>query len=599
MSFLSLVAATVCRNSAARPSVWHTRKCRNAQKSSGFRASGTSSVCIKDHVLIDPACGSGNFLTETFLSIRRLENEAIKLRVAAERKQIAGQITFGMEGVNPVKVSISQFYGIEINDFAVRVAQAALWIAESQMLKETEDIVYDKIDFLPLKTNANIIEGNALRTDWAKVVDPGKLSYIMGNPPFVGYAYQTPEQKMDLRNNYPDAKNIDYVAGWYFKASQMMQSTGVRAAFVSTNSICQGEQVSVVWRPLFVRFGIHIDFAHRTFVWDSEANDKAQVHCVIVGFSCASFAKQKYIYENGDRHAAEHINAYLLDADDVFVQRRPKPLCNVPSFGIGNMPIDDGNYLFTAEERDVFLAIEPAASQYFHTWYDSRGFINNRPRYCLWLGECSPAELRAMPHCMQRIQNVKEFRSRSKRASTLKYADRPTRFPTENIPNKAYIVAPEVSSQNRRYIPMGMLSAGIMCSNKLRIMTGGTLYHFGVLESNVHMAWMRAVCGRLKSDYDYSIAIVYNCFPWTSPTEEQKAKIEKTAQGILDARALYPDSSLADLYDPLTMPPELQKAHSLNDAAVMQAYGMPVKTTTEADCVAWLMRMYQELVEKA
>ena len=520
---------------------------------------------------LDPACGSGNFLTETYMSIRRLENN-----VLAELNY--GQISFGFETANPIKIGIDQFYGIEINDFAVTVAKTALWIAESQMMKETEDVVHMNLKFLPLKTNAYIVEGNALRMDWNKVINKIELSYIMGNPPFIGYTLQTNEQKKDLFNISPlSAKNIDYVSGWYFKTADYIQQTNIKCAFVSTNSITQGEQVESIWKPLLSN-NIILDFAHKTFIWDSEANIKAHVHCVIIGFSTKINPKRKkIIYDDNSYTICSNISPYLIDAPNVIIGRRNKPLCNVPEISIGNMPIDNGNYLFTKEAMEDFLVKEPQAKKYFKLWLDARGFINDTPRYCLWLGECTPAELQKMPECKKRIKAVKEFRLSSKRKATLSIADTPTRFATENMPSENYIAIPEVSSQKRRYIPMGYLSNNVLCSNKLRIMPNASLLHFGVLESNVHMAWTRVVCGRLKSDYDYSIKVVYNNFPWPSPTDAQKAKIEQTAQGILDARALYPDSSLADLYDPLTMPPELRKAHTANDKAVMKAYGGSVK----------------------
>lgn len=537
---------------------------------------------------LDPACGSGNFLTETYISLRRLENEALKYI-------LDGQMMFD---IDPIKVNISQFYGIEINDFAVTVAKTALWIAEAQMLQETEEIVEHTIPFLPLKSYANITEGNALRIDWESVVPKDKLSYIMGNPPFRGYTYQSNEQKKDLLQVTENAgKNMDYVSGWYFKAAAYMQNTSIRTAFVSTNSICQGEQVAVVWKPLYDRFGIHIDFAYRTFRWDSEANLLAHVHCIIVGFSSADNNGELRIYENGRFLIANNISPYLINADNIFIERRNSPISDVPLLNIGNMPIDDGNYLFTTEEKNIFVKSEPDSEKYFHLWLDSRGFINRKYRYCLWLGECSPAELRKLPLCLKRVEAVKKFRNSSQRAATVKIADTPTRFATENMPTSNYIAIPEVSSQSRKYIPIGFLSPDIFCSNKLRVTMEATLYHFGILTSNVHMAWMRAVCGRLKSDYDYSIKVVYNNFPWCSPTAEQKATIERTAQAILDARALYPDSSLADLYDELTMPPELRKAHQANDLAVMAAYGFD-KKITESECVAELMKMYQKLTEK-
>lgn len=546
---------------------------------------------------LDPACGSGNFLTETYLSLRRLENKILV-------KLSHGQVTMYSASESPIQVSISQFYGIEINDFAVTVAKTALWIAESQMMKETEKILLVPLEFLPLKTNAFIVEGNALRVDWESVVPKSKLNYIMGNPPFVGARLMGKEQKADVNTIFPgwkNAGNLDYVCCWYKKASDMMQGTSVRSALVSTNSVAQGESVANLWKPLFDA-GVHIDFAYRTFRWDSEAKIKAHVHCVIIGFSVAASSTPKKLFD-GDRYqVANNINGYLLDGENVFVESRSKPICNVPEIGIGNKPIDGGFYLFEKEEMEDFIKKEPSSKKYFRPWYGSREFINQKPRYCLWLGECTPAELKAMPHCMERVKAVREYRLASPSAGTVKLADKPTRFHVENMPKGHYVVIPEVSSEKRRYIPIGYLDDSKLCSNKLRLVPRATLFIFGVLESNVHMAWMRCVCGRLKSDYDYSIKIVYNNFPWPAPTEQQKAKIEQTAQAILDARALYPDSSLADLYDDLTMPPELRKAHQANDRAVMDAYGFIKGTaarTSESACVAELMKLYQQKVSAA
>lgn len=551
---------------------------------------------MSEMVFFDPACGSGNFLTETYVSLRRLENEALRLKIAADRRITTGQISFGFDEENPIQVSIHQFYGIEINDFAVSVAMTALWIAESQMMRETEDIIHSSMDFFPLKTYKGITEGNALRLDWKKCVPFDRLSYIIGNPPFVGYTMQTKEQKEDLAQ-FTKAKNLDYVAGWYFKAADLMsQTTGVHTAFVSTNSITQGEQVGIIWKPL-INSGIRICFAHRTFIWDSEATDKAHVHCVIIGFTYAQTATKK-IYDGESVISAENISPYLVDAPSIIVDRINRPICDVPELGIGNMPIDDGNYLFSPEEKEEFIKKEPRADKYFYLWLDSRGFINNKKKYCLYIGNCTPAEIKGLPAVMERVEKVRDFRKSSKRTATLKMADFPTKFATENIPSSTYIAIPEVSSERRRYIPMGFLSPDVLCSNKLRITHEASLYHFGILTSNVHMSWTRAICGRLKSDYDYSIKLVYNAFPWPDPTPDQQARIEQTAQGILDARALYPDSSLADLYDPLTMPPDLRKAHMANDVAVMKAYGMPIKETDEAACVAWLMKLYQEKVKE-
>ena len=541
---------------------------------------------------LDPACGSGNFLTETYLSLRRLENEAI-------RERYHGQMMMG-EFVDAVKVSINQFYGIEINDFAVTVATTALWISEAQMLTETEHIIHQDIDFLPLKSYTNIHEGNALRIDWETVVPKDHLNYIIGNPPFVGYAYQTKEQKEDLAIVCKECgSNIDYVAGWYYKAAQMIDSTNARVALVSTNSITQGEQVTAVWKNLIEQYGVQIDFAHRTFRWDSEASLKAHVHCVIVGFSnsYSNSQRDKLIFDNGKCNIAGNINPYLIDAPNVFIDNRKKPISNVPEMIKGSSPVDGGNLIVEAEDYEAFIQQEPLAIKYIHRFVGAREFLHDLPRYCLWLQGVSPKDINAMPLVRERIAKTREFRLSSSKAATRKFADMPTRFMEMRQPGSDYIIVPRVSSETRRYIPMGYMDKDVICSDSNILIPEITLYHFGVLESNVHMAWMRVVCGRLKSDYRYSNTIVYNNFPWPTPTDEQKAKIEQTAQAILDARALYPDSSLADLYDELTMPVELRRAHQDNDRAVMAAYGFDVKTMTESQCVAELFKLYQELTK--
>ena len=539
---------------------------------------------------LDPACGSGNFLTETYLSLRRLENEVI-------RERYHGQMMMG-EFLNPIKVSIQQFYGIEINDFAVTTATTALWISEAQMLAETERIIHQDIDFLPLKSYTNIHEGNALRMDWETVVPKDHLNYIIGNPPFVGARLMSENQKQDVIDifgaNWKNVGNMDYVCCWYKKAAELMKNAPhARAALVSTNSICQGEQVANLWQKLFDD-GIRINFAYRTFRWDSEASLKAHVHCIIVGFSYQQ-VKHCFIYDSDKKIESANINAYLIDGPNTFIESRQMPLCDVPDIGIGNKPIDGGYYLFNEEEKNEFINKEPASSKYFRPFLGATEFLHQKPRYCLWLGKCSPAELHNMPLCLERIAAVREYRRSSTSEGTRKLADRPTRFHVENMPNSTYILVPRHSSENRRYIPMGFLTPDILTSDAVQIIPEATLYHFGVLGSNVHMAWMRAVCGRIKSDYRYSKDVVYNNFPWPNPTDEQRTKIEQTAQAILDARALYPDSSLADLYDELTMPVELRKAHQDNDRAVMQAYGFPIKTMTESQCVAELFKLYQEL----
>ena len=423
---------------------------------------------------------------------------------------------------------------------------------------------------------------------------------IIYNPPFVGARLMSDGQKADVFSVFDGVKNngnLDYVSCWYKKAADIMTGTEIRTALVSTNSITQGEQVAILWKNLF-QSGVHIDFAYRTFIWDSEASSKAHVHCVIVGFSKARNNAAKRLFNNGVVKTVNNINGYLVDAEDIFIESRNKPICNVPEIGIGNKPVDDGNYLFTKEEMENFVLQEPAAKPYFHPFYGAKEFINQQPRYCLWLGDCTPKELRSMPKCLERVEAVKNFRLNSKSEGTRKLADKPTRFHVENMPKGKFLVIPQVSSERRRYIPIGYMDDSVLCSDKVRIMPNATLYHFGVLTSNVHMSWMRTICCRLKSDYSYTVNDVYNNFPWCNPTPEQKALIEQTAQSILDARALYPDCSLADLYDEVTMPPELRKAHQANDRAVMKAYGFDVKTMTESSCVAELMKMYKRLADK-
>ena len=554
--------------------------------------------------------------------------------------------------VNPIKVSIQQFYGIEINDFAVTVATTALWISEALMLAETERIIHQDIDFLPLKPYHNIREGNALRMDWDVIELPNDIptihakntyvifddkplmasepsydevnlvttgiergpkpptksgvryDYIIGNPPFVGARLMSESQKQDVLDifgkEWKNVGNLDYVSCWYRKAASVMKmNPKCRTALVSTNSICQGEQVANLWEQLFEQ-GIRINFAHRTFRWDSEASLKAHVHCVIVGFSLDDYKpKGCMLFDNGKASKVSHINAYLMGAPDVFVGSRSKPLCDVPDIGIGNKPIDGGNYLFEQDEMEEFIKIEPQSAPYFHKWYGSYEFINQKPRYCLWLGDCSPAELRKMPHSLKRVDNVRQLRLKSPSAGTRKLADRPTRFHVENMPDGNYIIVPSVSSERRRYIPMGFMSPNSFASNLVLIIPNATFYHFGILESNVHMAWMRVVCGRLKSDYRYSKDVVYNNFPWPNPTDEQKAKIEKTAQVILDVRAKYLDCSLADLYDDVAMPVDLRKAHQENDNAVMCAYGFDPKEMEDKESllVAELFKLYQALTK--
>lgn len=574
----------------------------------------------------DPACGSGNFLTETYLCLRRLENQVladlmnIRGKDRSAKQFTENQMALGFEEADAgdalgVKVNIGQFYGIEINDFAVRVAKTALWIAELQANVESEYVIQQDIEDLPLRDSASIVCANALRTDWSDVLPAEKCDYIMGNPPFLGARNQSKEQKAEVMDAFHGAKNcgnVDYVAAWYIKAAEYMRNLPIRAAFVSTNSICQGEQVANVWKPVY-DLGVRIDFAHDTFRWNNEASDQAHVFCVIVGFSKLGGKKTLFHHGGPDADAEEisvtTLNAYLKDAPDVFVWSRSKPLCNAPAIGIGNKPIDGGHYLFKDDEKAAFLAKEPEAERFFHPWIGAEEFINGKKRWCLWLGEATPGELKSLPECRSRILAVREYRLASKSAPTRKLADKPARFHVENMPEGNSIVIPEVSSERRHYVPLGFLGPEFLCSNKVRLLPNGTLYHFGILQSKTHNAWMRVVTGRLKSDYQYSVNVVYNNFPWpgasperlSTPVEELVSpdvheRIEKAAQAVLDARAQYPDSTLADMYDPDNewMFPELSKAHRELDAAVETAYGVDFQGDEEK-IVAYLFELYAEM----
>jgi len=623
------------------------------------RKLGEYQMKLSSLTFLDPACGSGNFLTETYLSLRRLENEAI-------REMYHGQMMMG-EFVNPIKVSIQQFYGIEINDFAVTVATTALWISEAQMLAETEKIVHQDIDFLPLKSYHNIREGNALRMDWDVIEVPSNIptiyannvhlivepepmiasepvsydelnvvanrfdgnakpdvqryqvhyDYIIGNPPFVGFTFMTKQQKEDVERIFPGIKNIDYVSCWFKKACDTTRMTKTECAFVATNSITQGETVGRMWD----RLDVQINFAWPTFRWDSEATEKAHVHCVIIGFSHFD-REHKYLYNDAGAKECKNINAYLIDAPEIIVNSSTKPLCDVPLMIYGNKPADGGHLIFTKDEKDQFLCREPKAKRWIHALIGGTELINNKPnlndklRYTLWLDGISPAELRSMPAVMERVAACKVTRLNSPAAAIRKFAETPHLYAQRTQPNIAKLdengtpilqekqafnlLVPRVSSEKRKYVPMGYIGKDVVTNDQVQIIPDASLYHFGILISNVHMAWMRAICGRLKSDYRYSKDVVYNNFPWPNPTEEQKAKIEKTAQAILNARVLYPDSSLADLYDDIAMPTELRKAHKENDKAVMQAYGFDIKwidEETDTPIVAELFKLYQELTK--
>ena len=594
---------------------------------------------------LDPACGSGNFLTETYLSLRRLENEVIRARYH-------DQTFIGFEEVNPIKVSIQQFYGIEINDFAVTVATTALWISEAQMLAETEKIIRRNIDFLPLKPYHNIREGNALRMDWDVIEVPSNIptiyaknlhlilepesmmasepvaydelnvvanrfdgnvkpsvqryevryDYIIGNPPFVGARMmaQGSSQKKDVENIFgkiKDVQDLDYVCCWYKKAARLMKNSHTRTGFVSTNSICQGSQVPILWNVLINDFHVHIDFAYQTFKWNNEASEKAAVHCVIIGFSNAE-EREKYLFTSGGQKLqVRNISPYLFEGDNTFAVSQKVPLCDVPEMNFGNQPRDGGHFVLSEEEKEVLIQQEPSIERWIRPYIGAEEFIKQKTRYCLWLRNAQPTDIKQSKILYERVQAVREFRLSSSAKTTQGYAKVPHLFAQITQPEgQDYLIVPSVSSERRRYVPIGFMKAEVISSNAVQIIPNATLFHFGILTSNVHMAWMRVVCGRLEMRYRYSKEQVYNTFPWPKPTDEQKKKIEQTAQAILDARAKYADSSLADLYDEVTMPVDLRKAHQDNDRAVMQAYGFPVKSTfTESQCVAELFKLYQEL----
>ncbi len=541
---------------------------------------------------LDPACGSGNFLTETYLSLRRLENEMLS---AMSKGMMMLDIA------DTIKVSIQQFYGIEVNDFAVKVAKTALWIAEAQMWTETKKIIssFTNIsDFLPLETYDNIVEENALIIDWNEIISNTKCNYIMGNPPFVGARLMSPVQKEDVAEIFKNIKNygnIDYVGCWYVKAANYMKNTSIETALVSTNSICQGEQTTILWKDM-LNNGININFAYRTFRWDSEASLKAHVHCIIIGFSY-KLRDKRIIYDNGKFNEAKNINAYLVDAPNVLLDSRSNPICNVSKADFGSMPNDNGFLSDYSKEQVLEINTKyPESENMFKLFIGATEFLHKKERYCLWLKGISPTLIKKVPPVYEAVEKVKELRNNSNREATRKLADIPMLFGEIRQPDGDYLVIPCHSSEKRRYIPVGYVDKNVICSNANILVPNANLYSFGVLMSNVHNSWMRIVSGRIKSDYRYSVKIVYNNFPWPNPTKEQKEKIEKTAQAILDARELYPDSSLADLYDELTMPVELRKAHQANDVAVMEAYGFNWKTMIESECVAELMKMYQKLI---
>ncbi len=614
---------------------------------------------------LDPACGCGNFLVIAYRELRALELEVLKRQFATQQSVLA-------HVQDHVLVDVDQFHGIEIEEFPAQIAQVAMWLMDHQMNLRVAEQFGENVVRLPLKKSAAIIHGNALRIDWNEVVPAGELDYILGNPPFIGHHYQSAEQKADQSRVMHEIRAqgvLDFVANWYVKAVDYLlpsphgrgvggegsaavgcekpssdasrhllprgEGNSIRCAFVSTNSITQGEQVGLLW-PLLLSRGVRIHFAHRTFQWNNEARGNAAVHCVIIGFGLADVLK-KLIFDYESPKAdpsvieAANINPYLVDAPDVVIANRSVPLCDVPKMSWGNKPTDGGHLILSPEQRSELLAKEPGAARFVRRYMSGGDFINGIERYCLWLNDATPQELKSLPEVMRRVEGVRQSRLASKAASTREYAKYPTRFRQVAQPDSDYLAVPEVSSERRAYVPIAFLTADVICSNKIQFVPNASPYHFGVLSSTMHMAWVRAVCGRLKSDFSYSNTIVYNNFPWPelergrgegglaakSPSsgaarhllpegegkDKHRSAIEAAAQGVLDARAKFPDSTLADLYDPLTMPPALVKAHQQLDKAVDAAYLAAEKAAgrklpklgTDAERVAFLFERYQQI----
>lgn len=550
---------------------------------------------LGDLKFFDPACGSGNFLTETYLSLRKMENQLL-------------QIIYGNEPIlgtdrEIVQVKIQNFYGIEINDFAVSVARTAMWIAENQMLEQTKDTVYYNKNFLPLDSNDSIYEGNALRMNWEDIVKPYELNYIMGNPPFVGTKMMNESQKQDTKQILGSLKRygvLDYVACWFKKASDYISNSTIHASFVATNSIIQGEQVPVLWKYIFSK-KIYINFAYKPFVWNNEAQNQAHVHCVIIGFSSV-VNKDKILYNSSNQIShCKNINGYLFDGNNVFIANRPAPLSNVPRMHNGCKLLDGGFYTLTSQERKEAISKDPYADKFIRPYLGAKNFIHGTARYCIWLKDANPKDIHQSPFILDRINKVAEFRSQQKSKDTQKYAKRPM-LPTRlayysHDEHTDMLIVPATSSQRREYLPIGYVSEKNIVSYSLMLIPNASNFNFGILESKVHYIWLKNFCGRLKSDYRYSNTIIYNNFPWPTVGDKQEQNISETAQGILNTRKLYPDSSLADLYDPLTMPVELRKAHEANDKAVLKAYGLK-PSVSEDEIVQHLFKLYEELTRK-
>jgi hypothetical protein len=571
---------------------------------------------LRTLTFFDPACGCGNFLVIAYRELRKLELEV--LRTVHE-----GPGSRFLDIHQEISVDVDQFYGIEIEEFPAQIAQVAMWLMDHQMNVRVSEEFGMYFARIPLKTSPHIVNGNALTLDWNDVLPAERASYVLGNPPFVGKHYQSKQQKAEVVATFAGVKSasdLDYVAAWYLKAARYMNAvrpepveglraahastssarTDIRCAFVSTNSITQGEQVSILWGELLNKYHIKIHFSHRTFKWSNEASGKAAVHCVIIGFApFDSTEKRIFVYDDvtGEPHEirVNNISPYLTPGSDALVIKRQTPLANVPIMRCGNKPSDGGHLLLTDAERAELIAIEPAAAPYIKRFMGAEEYINNISRWCLWLKDINPKDLRAMPNVMKRIEQVRAFRAASTAEPTRRSAETPTQFFFISQPKNEYILVPEVSSERRRYVPIGFMSHEVISSNKNYLIDEASLFLLGMLQSEMHMTWMRQTAGRLKSDYQYSGSMVYNTFPWPDePTDKQRAAVEAAAQAVLDARAQFPQSSLADLYDPLTMPPALVKAHQALDRAVDACY-RKAAFTSDAQRVEFLFERYQQL----
>ena len=545
---------------------------------------------------LDTACGSGNFLIITYRELRLLEIEILR-ELFKKGEQV-------LDISSILWLDVDQFYGIEYDEFAAKIAEVAMWLIDHQMNMRVSEEFGQYFARLPLKKAAKIVHANSLQTNWEDIVSKTELSYIIGNPPFIGSKLLDKIQREDMANIFSGVKNgkiLDYVSAWYYKAAQYIQDTNIKTAFVSTNSVTQGEQVSVLWGEMINKLGVKIHFAHTTFKWSNEAKGKAAVYCVIIGY--ANFdTKSKKLFTYSDikgepsEISVKNINPYLANAEDLIIERRSQPICNVPKMAFGNMPLDGGNLIIDDIEKDEFLLQEPKAKPYVLPLISAREFLNNKKRWCLWLENINPNELRQMSTVLERVEAVKQFRLASKAPSTQKHAITPTLFRDRNRP-ETFIVVPRVSSENRKYIPMGFFDYNSIVSDTMLSIPNGTLYNFGVLMSEMHMTWVKYTCGRLESRFRYSKDVVYNNYPWAKEvSEKNKKKVEEKAQKVLDARAEFPESSLADLYHQLTMPPKLIKAHLELDKAVDLCY-RPQAFINENARIEYLFELYTQYTE--